>query len=60
MLGLQHFYLQEMDRATFYKFKAFYGDMEPSNSMSKKQAILNRIKFKKRVYGDRTSLKSQR
>lgn len=36
LLSLQHFYLQSLSKASVYKKKAFYGDMEEPNSVCRR------------------------
>ena len=32
-IALQHFYMEDMHKAQFYKMKAFYGDLEGAGSL---------------------------
>jgi len=59
---LQHFYLQDMKKAQFYKMKAFKGDVEKANSHCKKQAHVKRLQYKRRISGqnNKFTLKRQR
>ena len=38
-LAIQYFYLQQLKKAQIYKLKAFHGDIETDDSVSKRQAI---------------------
>ena len=48
-LALQHFYLQALGKASVYKLKNFYGDMEEDSSVIKRQAVAIRVAYKKRI-----------
>ena len=50
-ISLQHFYMEDMVKAQFYKMKAFHGDLEGPNTLCNKQANIKRLQYKRRMQG---------
>ena len=48
-IALQHFYMEDMVKAQFYKMKAFYGDLEGAGSLCSRQALIKRAQYKRRI-----------
>ena len=60
LIAMQYFYMQELKKASFYKHKAFYGDLERPEGVCMRQANNKRLQYQRRIQNGKRKVKAER